>query len=191
MLELLSRYWWALVVRGVAAILFGILAFVWPGVTIEILILFFGAYMLVDGVFALIAAIGGRATRHWGLLLLEGILGIAIGIITFVAPGITAVALLLYIAAWALVTGVIEIVAAIRLRREIEGELWLGLAGLLSIGFGILLLVFPLAGAVGIVWVLACYAIAFGAVLVLLGFRVRGMRGDSAGPVGAGTAPAR
>ncbi|MEW6269011.1 MAG: HdeD family acid-resistance protein [Thermodesulfobacteriota bacterium] len=176
MVEMLARYWWALVLRGVAGIVFGVLAFLWPGITLEVLILFFGAYMLVDGVFTVISAIGGRAhTPHWGWLLLEGLLGIAIGIFTFVAPVVTAFALLMYIAAWALVTGVIEIIAAIRLRREIEGELWLGLSGVLSIGFGILLVIFPLAGALSIVWLLGIYAIAFGIVLVILGFRVRGM----------------
>jgi len=184
---MLAKYWWALVLRGVAAIAFGVLAFLWPAATLEVLILFFGAYMLVDGVFALIAAIGGRAhTPHWGLLLVEGLLGIAIGIFTFLAPVVAGFALLMYIAAWALVTGVLEVVAAIRLRREIAGELWLGLAGVLSIGFGVLLMVFPLAGALSIVWLLSVYAVAFGIVLVLLGFRVRGMAPGG----GAADAPA-
>lgn len=184
MVEMLARYWWTLVLRGAAAIVFGVLALLWPGATLEVLILFFGAYMLVDGVFAVISAIGGRAhTPHWGIVLLEGLLGVAIGIITFVAPVVTGFALLMYIAAWALVTGVLEIVAAIRLRREIEGELWLALAGVLSVGFGVLLVIFPLAGALSIVWLLGVYAVAFGVVLVLLGFRVRGMapRGGAAG----------
>lgn len=186
MLDLLARYWWALVLRGILGIVFGVLAFLWPGVTIEVLVLFFGAYMLVDGVFTLIAAIGGRAgTQHWGLLLIEALAGIAIGIITWIAPGATAFALLMFIAAWALVTGVLEIMAAIRLRREIEGEIWLALAGILSIAFGILLVVFPLAGAVSLVWLLAFYAIFFGIFLVVLGFRLRGM---ARGPGGAGAA---
>jgi len=191
MLEMLARYWWALVLRGVVAIAFGVLAFLWPGVTLEVLILFFGAYMLVDGVFGVIAAIGGRShAQHWGLLLIEGIAGIAIGVLTFVAPVVTGIALLMFIAAWALVTGVLEIVAAIRLRREIEGELWLGLAGLLSIAFAVMLVVFPLAGALSIVWLLALYAITFGVVLVVLGFRVRGLEPGPGGTGASAPAPA-
>jgi uncharacterized membrane protein HdeD (DUF308 family) len=175
MLELLAKYWWVMVLRGVSAIAFGVLAILWPGVTIELLLIFFGAYMLVDGVFAVIAAVSGRRhTEHWFLLLLEGLLGIAIGVVAWTAPVVAGIALLTYIAAWALVTGVLEIVTAVRLRREIEGEFWLGLAGVLSIGFGVLLLAFPLAGALALLWIIAGYAIAFGIVLILLGFRVRG-----------------
>lgn len=181
MRELLAEFWWVLVLRGVCAIAFGVFAFLWPGVTIEVLIAFFGAYMLVDGVFTVIAAIRGRRHRaHWVVLLLEGLLGIGIGIITWIAPFAAGLALLLYIAAWAITTGVLEVVAAIRLRREIVGELWLGLAGVLSIGFGVLLLAFPLAGALAVLWVLSSYAVAFGIVLVLLGFRVRGTGGHGA-----------
>ena len=176
MLELLSRHWWLLVLRGVSAIAFGVLAFLWPGVTIEVLLIFFGAYVLVDGVFTTVAAVRGRGqTPHWGLLLLEGLLGIAVGVLTWVAPAITGLVLLFYIGAWALVTGVLEIVAAIRLRREIEGELWLALSGVLSLIFGVLLLAFPLAGALAVLWMLGGYAIAFGIVLILLGLRVRGV----------------
>lgn len=175
MREMLAEFWWVLVLRGVAAIVFGVLAFFWPGLTIEVLIAFFGAYMLVDGVFGAIAAVSGRRhAAHWVLMLLEGLLGIAIGIMTFVAPAVTGLALLLWIGAWAILTGVIEVVQAIRLRKEIEGEFWLALAGLLSVGFGVLLLAFPLAGAIAVLWVLASYAVAFGIVLVILGFRLRG-----------------
>lgn len=170
----ISRYWWALVLRGFAAIAFGVLAFTWPGITLQILVLFFGAYALVDGILSVAAAVRGRGhTDNWGLFLLQGILGIGLGILTWLAPGATAVAILLYIAAWALVTGVLEIVAAIRLRREIEGEVWLALGGMLSIAFGMLLLAFPLAGALGLIWLIASYAIAFGVCLVALGLRVR------------------
>jgi uncharacterized membrane protein HdeD (DUF308 family) len=131
--------------------------------------------VLVDGVFGAVAAVSGRRhAEHWILMLLEGLLGIAVGIMTFVAPAVTGLALLLWIGAWAILTGVIEVVQAIRLRKEIEGELWLVLAGMLSIGFGVLLLAFPLVGALAVLWVLASYAVAFGIVLVLLGFRVRG-----------------
>lgn len=181
MLELLARHWWLLVLRGVCAIAFGILAFTWPGVTVQVVLIFFGAYMLVDGVFTVIAAVRGREhSEHWLLLLFEGLLGIAVGILTWIAPLVTGIALLLFIAAWAIVTGALEIAAAIRLRREIQGEFWLGLAGVLSVGFGILLFAFPLAGALALVWMMAAYAVAFGLVLVLLGFRVRGAGHDAA-----------
>lgn len=175
MREMLAEFWWVLVLRGVAAIAFGVLAFLWPGATIEFLIAFFGAYMLVDGVFGTVAAIRGRHhAQHWVLMLLEGLLGIAVGVVTWIAPLATGLVLLIWIGMWAILTGVIEVVEAIRLRKEIEGELWLALAGLLSIGFGVLLLTYPLAGALAVLWALASYAVAFGIVLVLLGFRVRG-----------------
>ena len=174
MLESLARYWWLLVLRGLIAILFGVLAYLRPGITLTTLVLFFGAFALVNGIFAVIAAVGGRkSNEHWWVLLLEGLLGILLGVLTWRAPGITALALVFYIAAWALVTGVLEIVAAIRLRKEIEGELWLGLSGLLSVGLGILLMIGPGAGAIALLWMIAAFAIVFGVSLVLLGFRVR------------------
>ncbi len=171
---LISRYWWVFLVRGLAAIVFGLLAFFQPGITLETLVLFFGAYALVDGIFSIIAAFGGREhTEHWFLLLLEGLLGVAVGIMTWRSPGITTIALLLYIAAWALVTGVLEIVAAVRLRKEIEGEGWMALSGVLSILLGLFLMWAPGAGALGLVWAIGGYAIAFGIALILLGFGVR------------------
>lgn len=188
MLELMSRYWWALILRGLAAVIFSVLTFVLPGVTLQVLILMFGAYMLVDGVFRVAAALGGRrSASHWGLMLLHGLLGIGLGIFTWIAPGVTAVALLVYIAIWAVITGVLEIVAAIRLRHEIRGELWLGLGGLLSIAFGAMVLLFPLAGALGMVWMLAGYAMAFGVSMVVLGVRLRRMAGR--GEIGRDRAP--
>ena len=189
----LFRYWWAPVLRGFAAITFGLLALAWPGITLQLLVLFFGAYALVDGVLSVAAAFRGRGqTDNWALFLLQGLLGIGLGVLTWLAPGATAVAILLYMAAWALVTGVLEIVAAIRLRREIEGEFWLALGGLLSIAFGLLILAFPLAGALGLIWLIASYAIAFGACLIALGFRVRRGKlrfgpGGMSGMMGTGT----
>ena len=171
---LISKYWWLFVMRGVAAIIFGLLAFLKPGITLETLVLFFGAYALVDGIFSLIAAFGGRDhTEHWAVLLLEGLLGIAVGVMTWRSPGITTIALLFYIAAWALVTGVLEIVAAIRLRKEIEGEGWLALSGALSILLGLILMWMPGAGALGLIYVIGSYAVAFGVALIMLGFAVR------------------
>ena len=173
--RVLSRNWWALALRGLAALIFGLLAFVWPGITLWALILLFGAYMLVDGVFAIVAAVrvAGDAARWW-LLLVEGILGVLAGIVAFVWPGLTALALLYFVAAWALVTGLFEIVGAIRLRREIEGEWALILGGALSVLFGVLLLVVgPGVGLLSLVWLIGVYAVAFGVLLLILAFRVR------------------
>jgi uncharacterized membrane protein HdeD (DUF308 family) len=180
MLEMLSRYWWAFVVRGIFAILFGILAYAWPGITLATLIIFFGAYVLIDGILLVIKTIGkwGERDDRW-LLLLEGLLGIGIGVITFVAPGITAVALIFFIAAWSLATGVLEIAAALRLRKEIQGEGWMILSGIASILFAILVMFFPGAGALGLLWLIAAYAIIFGVMLVILGIKLRGHRSRS------------
>lgn len=189
MTQLIARYWWALVLRGVAAIVFGVLAFTWPGITLQVLVLFFGAYALVDGILSVAAAIQGRGhTDNWWLFLLQGLLGIGLGVLTWLAPGATAIAILLYMAAWALVTGVLEIVAAIRLRHEIEGEFWLGLSGLLSIVFGLLVFAFPLAGALSLIWLIGSYAIVFGISLIALGIRVRrGKTRPGAGTTGSTT----
>jgi len=176
MLALLAKYWWLVALRGVLAIVFGVLAFVWPGITIGVLVIFFGAWALVNGVFAVVAALGGRGEHdHWVLLLLEGLAGVLIGVVTYIAPEATAAGLLIYIAAWALATGVLQVAAAIRLRKEIEGEAWLALSGLASIGFAVILLIRPLAGALALLWVIAAYAIAFGVFLLFLAFRVRGV----------------
>jgi uncharacterized membrane protein HdeD (DUF308 family) len=182
MLEMLSRYWWAFVVRGIFAILFGILAYAWPGITLATLIIFFGAYVLIDGILLVIKTIGkwGERDDRW-LLLLEGLLGIGIGVITFVAPGITAVALIFFIAAWSLATGVLEIATAIRLRKEIRGEGWMILSGIASIVFAILVMFFPGVGALGLLWLIAAYAIVFGVMLVILGIKLRGHRSRSKG----------
>src|SRR5262245_11439403 len=130
MVAMLARNWWVLAIRGVAAILFGIGAFVWPGLTLAVLVLLFGAYALVDGVFAVVAGIAAYGQQErWWMMLLEGLAGIVIGILTFAWPGVTALVLLYFIAAWSIVTGAFEIAAAIRLRKEIEGEWALALAG--------------------------------------------------------------
>ena len=176
MLETLTRNWWVLAVRGALAVLFGLLAIIWPEITVLALVLLFGAYALVDGVLALYTALFDRGRpggRGAGWLVLEGVAGVLAAIGAFVWPGITALVLLYLIAAWALVTGVAEILAAIRLRREIEGEWLLILSGALSILFGILAFAFPGAGALAVVWLIAAYAIAFGVVMVVLAFRLR------------------
>jgi uncharacterized membrane protein HdeD (DUF308 family) len=177
MLPLLSRFWWVLLLRGLAAIIFGIAAFAWPGLTLAVLVLFFGAYAFVDGVFLLVAVIGGwRQVNDRWLLLIEGLIGIGVGILTLHAPAITAVALLFFIAVWSLATGVIEIVQAFRLREHLNNEIWLMLGGIASILFAILLMWRPAAGAIALLWVIATYAILFGIFLVILAFRMRGMR---------------
>jgi uncharacterized membrane protein HdeD (DUF308 family) len=173
-LTALSRNWWAIAIRGVAAIVFGILAFVWPGITLAALILLFGAYAVVDGIFTLIAALrGGDRDRHRGWLVLEGVVSIGAGIVAFAWPGLTALALVFVIAAWAIVTGVLEIVAAVRLRKHIRNEWWLVLGGVLSVAFGVLLLVAPAVGALALVFWIGAYAILFGALLLGLAFRLR------------------
>ena len=179
-LPVLSRNWWALALRGLAAILFGVAAFVVPGITLFVLVILFGAYMLVDGVFAIVAAIraAGNEARWW-VLLVEGILGVLAGGIAFAWPSITALALLYVVAAWAIFTGILEIAGAIRLRREIEGEWALGLSGALSLLFGILLVVIPApAGLLSLVWLIGAYALAFGVLLLVLAFRIRNQSGN-------------
>lgn len=171
---ILARNWGAIAIRGVAAILFGVLTFVVPGLTLTALVLLFGAYALVDGVFNIIAAVRRRAgDPPWWLLLLEGIVGVAAGVVTFVLPALTAVTLVYIIAAWAIVTGVLEIVAAVRLRRQLAGEWWLLLSGVLSVVFGALVMLAPAAGALALVLWIGAYAIVFGALLLALAFRLR------------------
>ena len=185
MLDLLTRHWWLLVVRGVLGILFGILALVWPGATIAALVLLFGVYAIVDGVATLYAAITGRegADRgrrpasggHRVWLTIEGLLGIGAGLVAFFWPGITALVLLWVIAFWAILTGVMEVAAAIRLRKELHNEWLLGLAGVASVLFGMLLLLLPGTGALALIWLIGVYALVFGVILIVLGLRLRGV----------------
>ncbi len=183
MLMTLARNWWALALRGVCAVIFGILAFVWPGVTVEALVLLYGVYALIDGVFAIIAAVSKRegGGLPWWALLLEGLLGIAAAVVAFAWPAITWLVLLYIIAGWAIVTGVFEIIAAIRLRKEIEGEWWYILSGLLSIVFGVLLMARPEAGTLAVIWLIGAYAIVFGIVMILLAFKLKGVKDRFAG----------
>jgi uncharacterized membrane protein HdeD (DUF308 family) len=174
LLAALSRYWWLVLLRGLFAILFGVLAFIWPGITLLTLVLFWGAFMLVDGVLALANAImGGNMGSRWWLALV-GIAGIAAGILTFIWPGATVIVLLLFIAAWSIVLGIFQIIGAIRLRAEIDNEWWLVLSGVLSVLFGLVLVFAPMAGVLALIWVLGAYAILFGIMLVMLSFRLKG-----------------
>ncbi len=171
----LSRHWWTTLLRGVLWILFGIVLFTRPLLSLLTLTLLFGAFVLADGIVHVVHAFGGRReNERWWVTLLTGLCGIAVGVLTFFNPGVTAYALLFYIAIWAIATGLFEIIAAIRLRQEIKGEFWLILAGLLSVAFGVLLLARPGTGALSVVWLIGGYAIVFGSVLIVLAFEARG-----------------
>jgi uncharacterized membrane protein HdeD (DUF308 family) len=168
----LARHWWVIALRGLAAVLFGVLAFAWPGITLAVLVLLFGAYALVDGILGLIAAFRGDAQHRWAMAL-EGVVSVLAGLAAFAWPGLTALVLLYIIAFWAIVTGVLEIVAAFRLRRVINNELGLAIGGILSVLFGIVLLVAPGAGALAVVFLIGAYAIIFGLALLALAWRLR------------------
>jgi uncharacterized membrane protein HdeD (DUF308 family) len=174
LLNTLCRVWWLVLLRGIAAIVFGILALAWPGVTLVSLVLLWGAWALVDGVTALVAGWKARdgAKPMWQIVLV-GLVGIAAGVLTFLMPGVTAIALLIMIAVWAIVSGVFQIIAAIRLRREIANEWMLILSGALSVVFGALMIISPGAGALAVLWVIGSFAIAFGVLLVILAFRLK------------------
>jgi uncharacterized membrane protein HdeD (DUF308 family) len=170
----LARYWWALALRGAAAIIFGLIALFWPPAAVAALVALFGAYALVDGIFNLIAAVrAGRSGQQWGALVFEGSVSLLVGVLTLFFPGATALALVLFVAAWSLITGVAEVVAAIKLRRHIQGEWLLALSGILSIAFGILLFISPMIGAIAIAIWIGAYAVVFGALLVGLALRLR------------------
>jgi uncharacterized membrane protein HdeD (DUF308 family) len=169
-----SRWKW-MVLRGVAAVIFGIIAFLKPGITLGALTLLFGVYVFADGICALITGFQAREQGQslWPFLLI-GLAGIAAGIFTALRPGITALALLIVIGIWAVAIGLLQIIVAIRIRKLIRNELLLGLSGLLSVIFGLIILVNPGAGALGVVWLIGAYAFAFGILLILLGFRLKG-----------------
>ena len=174
LVTILSRHWWVLLLRGLAAIAFGVLVWLQPGGSLAVLILLFGAYAMADGILAVWTAIAGfDHNDHWGVLLLGGLVSIGVGVLTFLVPGLSALVLLFYIAAWAIAKGVLEIVAAIRLLRELEDEWLLILGGLASVVFGVSLMAQPGRGAVALIWLIATYAIVFGVLLALLAFQVR------------------
>jgi uncharacterized membrane protein HdeD (DUF308 family) len=176
MKHLLASAWDLFLVRGILAILFGIATLLMPGITLIVLVVLFGAYALMNGVILSILAIKERKIHpDWWLMLLTGLVSIAAGVLTFVWPGITAISLFYVIVAWAIVTGIFEVIYAIRFRQEIEGEWLLVLSGILSVAFGILLITGPIAGALAVLWLIGVYAIAYGVMLVVLAFRLRNL----------------
>jgi uncharacterized membrane protein HdeD (DUF308 family) len=181
----LTRNWWAFALRGAVAVVFGLLTLLAPGLSLAALVLAFGAYAFVDGVFSLVSVIRARTEdRPWWLLILHGVAGIAAGVGTVFYPGITALVLLYLIAAWALVTGIFQVVSAIRLRKSIKGEWLLALGGILSIALGVVLVLFPGPGALAVVLWIGAYALILGALHIALGVRLRTLRARTAEQTG-------
>ncbi|RVU14329.1 HdeD family acid-resistance protein [Methylobacterium oryzihabitans] len=181
MSAVLARNWWLIALRGAFAILFGIVALVSPGATLLTLVIVFSAYMLVDGVAGIVAAVRA-AERHerWGTLLLSGLLNLLVGVVAFLVPGSALLAFVYLLAAWALVTGGLMLAAAFRLHLD-HGRWWLGLGGALSILFGLALVVSPAASLIVLTTWMGGYAIAFGAFMLILALRLRSRRAGSAG----------
>jgi uncharacterized membrane protein HdeD (DUF308 family) len=174
LLHALARNWWLLLLRGIAAIVFGLLAFAWPGLTLLALVLLYGGYALADGVISLVtvfASGSGGPARWW--LIVAGVLGLAAGVATLFWPGMTALVLIMFIGLWAVAHGIFEIVGAIQLRKEINNEWMLVAGGVLSVLFGLAVLVAPGAGALALVWLVGAYAVIFGALMVGLSLRLR------------------
>ena len=172
--DTLVRNWWVVLLRGLAGIIFGLITFLAPDISLTVLVIVFGAYALVDGVLAIVSAIRWRGeVDRWWVLLLEGLTGVAAGVVTFIWPGISALALVYVIAAWAVITGVLEIAAAIRLRKIITGEWLLALIGIASVALGVILALFPGPGALALLIWIGAYALVTGALLVVLAFRLR------------------
>ena len=172
-LPTLTTNWWALLLRGISAVLFGLAALFWPGLTLFALIVFFGAYTLVDGIFAIVAGIRGSGGRRW-LLLAEGVLGVLVGLIAFFSPGMTALVFLYVIAAWAIFTGILKVVMAIWLRQEINNEWTMALSGLLWVLLGVVLTVLPGVGLLSLAWLIGVFALGAGLTLLALAVRLRG-----------------
>ncbi len=183
MSEMMARNWWILLIRGILAILFGLLALFMPGLTLVLLITFFAAYAIVDGVAAIFSSFSSRQTdKRWWIQLIEGSVGVIAGLAALLWPDIAAVTLLTLIAFWAVLTGVMQIIAAWRLRQEIDNEIWLGLGGLASIIFGVYVFLFPGAGALALAWLIGFYSVLFGAFFIGLALRLRRHGGQQQTP---------
>jgi uncharacterized membrane protein HdeD (DUF308 family) len=178
MLNLMTQNWWAIALRGLVAVLFGIAAFMWPGITLWVLVALFGAYALFNGIFTVIEAFSRDVSRErWRPLLFEGVIGSAIGVVTLIiGPWLTAMGLIYLIAFWAIMTGMFEIITAIRLRHEIRGEWMMALIAILSMAFGFLLVAFPAAGALSVILIIGAFAFASGALMIALAFKLRSLR---------------
>jgi uncharacterized membrane protein HdeD (DUF308 family) len=185
----LVQNWWLFTLRGVLGIIFGIIALIFPGPTILSLVILFSAYMLVDGVFAIVSAVRAirRKEDRWGLLIFEGLLNIAVGIMAFLWPGLTVVAFVWLIAAWAIVSGGLMTAAGFQLNLD-HGRWWLILGGLVSLAYGMLLIIAPLIGAVVLTWWLGAYALVFGLALVVFSFKLRSRQHELSSPTALGTA---
>jgi uncharacterized membrane protein HdeD (DUF308 family) len=181
-LPTLTTNWWALLLRGISAVLFGLAALFWPGLTLFALIVFFGAYTLVDGIFAIVAGIRSSGGRRW-LLLAEGVLGVLVGLIAFFSPGMTALVFLYVIAVWAVFTGILKVVMAIWLRREIDNEWTMALSGVLWVILGVVLTVLPGVGLLSLAWLIGVFALGAGLTFLVLAFRVRGQTASVSGRV--------
>jgi uncharacterized membrane protein HdeD (DUF308 family) len=181
--QTLVQNWWLFLLRGILGIIFGLIALIFPGPTMLSLVLLFSAYMLVDGIFAIVSAVRAirRREDRWGLLIFEGLLNIAVGILAFLWPGITVIAFVILVAAWAIVSGGLMTAAGFRLNVD-HGRWWLILGGLLSIAFGVLLIIAPLIGAVVLTWWIGAYAIAFGVALIIFSFKLRSRQHELTNP---------
>jgi uncharacterized membrane protein HdeD (DUF308 family) len=174
MFRIYGKYWWSFLIRGLLATLFGLAAILLPGITLEVMAILLGFFLILDGLISIYVSVKGRGRGlKIGVLLLEGLVGIALGIFTFIWPEITVLAVVLIVGFWAMVTGVLEIIAAVILRDEIQGEWLLGLSGIISILFSVILFVNPGVGAVAIIWMIGIYAVIFGVAMIFLGLRLR------------------
>lgn len=183
MMNTLVRYWWMMALQGLCAVIFGVLALILPGITLGTLVFLFGAYSLASGALSVATAVQHR-DRFWALLV-GGLLGIGAGLVAFFWPGVTALALLYLIAGWAVATGVFELIAAIKLRKVMTGEILLGLSGLCSIVFGLLLMIWPGAGALAVVWLIGGYAVVLGAMRIGLAFRLHAVQKSGSASIGS------
>lgn len=174
MLPMLSKNWWVFLLRGLFALAFGVIALLQPSIALGALILLFAIYAIADGIGHLIALFSGLRVSPWWVQLLSGLLSLAAGVIALVSPGLTAAALLILVATWAIVTGVLSMVTAIRFRTVIDNEWLYVLGGLLSVALGVLFVAMPGAGILSLVWLLGVYALAMGVLLIAFAFRIRG-----------------
>ena len=176
---LLAQLWWAFLLRGVLGIIFGVVVILFPGIGLVAVVALFAAWALIGGISSLIGAWRSRGQKEWWVGILEGLVGIVAGIVAILLPPAAALALLFVVAAWAIVIGVLQIWMAIRLREQITGELWMGLSGVVSILFGLLLVIFPGTGILSVLFLVGLFSILMGGAMVLLGWRLRGIRAQA------------